>query len=353
MKKKLKKFYKKQLKKPVMKVVKNIKKTNPYIIQSNCYNSLSEGGYFIWKHIKAIFFIYILWSWYSTPISHTANNLGSNEVDTARENTNIISSIFSADFFINIIFAVVVILASILLSKIVVSKISGFIQTRYTAENSNTEEIAAMLSRTISIIFLVVGFTTGLSIMGVDLGIFMWGIGFWLWFTLKTFLTNFVWGIMMVTQGQYHIGDLVQVQSKTGKITQINSLFTAIEQFDGVVFYIPNVIFMEEVVSNYKTNDKRRVEIDVGVDYATDIVQAKKVMLQVLDNFPNILKAPASDIFVENFAESSIHLSLRFWITSEDNYFETKSNVTETINLAFRQANITIPFPQITISNRK
>lgn len=157
----------------------------------------------------------------------------------------------------------------------------------------------------------------------------------------------------MVTQGQYHIGDLVQVQSKTGKITQINSLFTAIEQFDGVVFYIPNVIFMEEVVSNYKTNDKRRVEIDVGVDYATDIVQAKKVMLQVLDNFPNILKAPASDIFVENFAESSIHLSLRFWITSEDNYFETKSNVTETINLAFRQANITIPFPQITISNRK
>jgi small conductance mechanosensitive channel len=51
-------------------------------------------------------------------------------------------------------------------------------------------------------------------------------------------------------------------------------------------------------------------------------------------------------------ADSSINLSLRFWINSKDWYFSSQSNVTETINLAFKQAWIEIPFPQMVISTR-
>jgi small-conductance mechanosensitive channel len=51
--------------------------------------------------------------------------------------------------------------------------------------------------------------------------------------------------------------------------------------------------------------------------------------------------------------DSSIKLTLRIWINSTDTFFTLKSNVTETINLAFKQAGIIIPFPQITLSNRE
>jgi small-conductance mechanosensitive channel len=61
-------------------------------------------------------------------------------------------------------------------------------------------------------------------------------------------------------------------------------------------------------------------------------------MLQVLNQFPNILKAPQANIFVDKFDDSSINLNLRFWINSSDEFFLIKSNVTETINLAFKQA---------------
>jgi small-conductance mechanosensitive channel len=64
------------------------------------------------------------------------------------------------------------------------------------------------------------------------------------------------------------------------------------------------------------------------------------------------LKAPEASVFITKFDDSSINLSLRFWINSKWEYFSTKSNVTETINLAFKQYWITIPFPQITLSNR-
>ena len=86
--------------------------------------------------------------------------------------------------------------------------------------------------------------------------------------------------------------------------------------------------------------------------YETDLLKAKEVMLRVLDNFPNILQAPNAKIYVDNFSDSSIDLSLRFWINSSDKYFEIKSNVTETINMAFKKYGIIIPFPQVTLSNR-
>jgi small conductance mechanosensitive channel len=81
-------------------------------------------------------------------------------------------------------------------------------------------------------------------------------------------------------------------------------------------------------------------------------VQAKKIIMKVLENFPNILPTPSADIFITSLSDSSIKVDVRFWIVSTDEYFKMKSNVTETLNLAFKQSGIVIPFPQITLSNR-
>jgi len=156
----------------------------------------------------------------------------------------------------------------------------------------------------------------------------------------------------MVTQWFYHLWDVIEVVGRTWTIKKIHALFTEIEQFDWVIFFVPNVKFLEEDISNYHSNDKRRVSIDIWVDYDTDILKAKKIMMQVIEKFPNVLQTPLPDVLITKMDDSSINLSLRFWINSKDKYFDTQSNVTETVNLAFKNAWIVIPFPQITLSNR-
>ena len=157
----------------------------------------------------------------------------------------------------------------------------------------------------------------------------------------------------MVTQGIYHNWDVIKIWNIMWKIKQINSLFTIVEQFNGVIYYVPNIKFSEENVENYYSNDKRRIDIEVLVDYETDIVKAKIIVKKVLDTFPNILKAPELDIIVEKLDNSWIVLINRFWVWSKEDFFHLKSNITETINLAFRQSWIKIPFPQVTLSNRE
>ena len=156
---------------------------------------------------------------------------------------------------------------------------------------------------------------------------------------------------MMVTQGYYHNGDVIKVDDQMGKIRKVNALFTAVEQFDGVVFYVPNIHFIEDRVTNYHTNDKRRVEVEVLIDYGSDVHKAKKTIQMVMDQFPNLLQAPASDVIVDELSDNGILLKARYWTPVTDNYFHTKSNITETINMALKKQGIDIAYPHMTLTH--
>ena len=273
------------------------------------------------------------------------------DASKAQENTNFILSFFSTEVLLDWVFIILISILTIVLLKFINVKISYYIEKSWNGEDR--EELVWVLTRVASIFVLTLWITIVLGILWVDLWIFMWGLWFWLWFTLKIFLSNFIAWIIMVTQWSYHNWDLIELEGRKWYIRKINSLFTSVEQFDWVIFFVPNVKFLENNVQNFHANAKRRVEVSIWVDYDTDVVKAKKIIIQVLSNFPNILKVPDPEVLIENFDDSAINLNIRFWIDSKSwEYFSTKSNITETINLAFKHAWITIPYPQLTLSNR-
>ena len=282
-------------------------------------------------------------------ISHAIWN-GEKELEQAQENTNMLMNFFNVEVLINILFAVIAIIITLIISKIVNSRIIAFAERN--GDSENREELVWVLTRTANISILAIWFSITLWILWIDMWIFMWGLWFGLWFTLKIFLSNFIAWVIMVTQWSYHNGDIIEIEWKTWTIIKINALFSEIQQFDWIIFFVPNVKFLENNVKNFHRNDKRRIEIKINVDYDTDIVKAKKIMLQIIENFPWILKSPNASVYITKFDDNWINLSLRFWINSKWEYFKMKSNVTETINLAFKQYWIKIPFPQLTLSNR-
>ena len=253
---------------------------------------------------------------------------------------------------LNVLFAWFAVLWTVVLSKFITSKLSKKIEDSYQWEDSGRIELIQVLSRTINISILTIWAAVTLTILWVDMWIFLWWFWFGIGFTLKIFLTNFISWILMVTQWFYHLWDTIKIGERIWKIRKIHALFTEVEQFDWIIYYIPNVKFLEEDVSNYHTNDKRRIDVNVKVDYDVDIMKAKKVMMQVVTNFPNILQSPETDVIVSELSDSSIDLTLRFWVSSKDSYFVSKSNVTETVNAAFKKSWIKIALPQIVVNSK-
>ncbi len=260
---------------------------------------------------------------------------------------DLISALFSAETLLNIILAIVVIIFTFVVALIVKTKLFWYLEKSVWQSGAGKIELVGLITRTVNIAIYITGFSVTLGILWVDLGIFMWGIWFWIWFTLKTFLTNFVWGIIMITQWKFNNGDLVEIWTVRGKIIAINALFTEVEQLDGIVYYIPNIRFLEENVANFHTNDKRRLEVEVLVEYSTDISKAKTILSKVLESLPTILKSPEHKILIEKLDNSGILIRVLFWTSSKESYISMKSNVTETINLAFKQSGIQIAYPHI------
>jgi len=257
---------------------------------------------------------------------------------------------FLLNLAINIVLVVVVIILTFIVSKFIQWKLLRYLEAANIGDEASKEEIIGVISRTMNIFVFITWFSISLWILWVDLWIFMGWIWFGIWFTLRTFLTNFISGIIIVSQWSYHIWDLIELGDQRWKITKIQALFTEIEELDGTIFNIPNVRFLEENVRNFHTNDKRRIDVEVVVWYETDILQAKKVLQKVVSNFPMVLSAPASDVIIGKLWDNGVELTLRFWVSSKENYITLKSNVTETVNLAFKQTNIHIPYPQMTVS---
>jgi small-conductance mechanosensitive channel len=100
-------------------------------------------------------------------------------------------------------------------------------------------------------------------------------------------------------------------------------------------------------VINYgQPTPDRRMWIDVGVAYGTDIELAVRV-LEGVAKLEKLVKAnPAPEVRLMSFGDSAIHLSLVVWISEAREDLACGSRLRFAIERAFREHKIHIPFPQ-------
>lgn len=214
----------------------------------------------------------------------------------------------------------------------------------------NTEDHTALLIAKITRIgMLVIGMTIALKLIGIDIvalvGLFGLGIGF----AVQDVLKNFLAGMMIIIQEPFKIGDLIQVKEYLGVVESIENRATYIKTLDGQRVIIPNADVYNNSVTNFSAHPERRVTVEVGVEYKTDLALAAETIINTLKGNPQVLKFPEPQVFFDEFADSSINLSARFWIDIQQNFFEMKSVLLQQIKHSLDEVHISIPFPIRTI----
>ncbi|MBR1990056.1 MAG: mechanosensitive ion channel family protein, partial [Firmicutes bacterium] len=101
-------------------------------------------------------------------------------------------------------------------------------------------------------------------------------------------------------------------------------------------------------IVNYSLRERRRVDCKFGISYDSDLALAKSVLLEVAASNPDIYKDPAPFAGVASHGESSVVLDLKVWCDT-DKYYSVKYYLTEQVKLAFDEADISIPYPQMDV----
>ena len=243
---------------------------------------------------------------------------------------------------IRIISALIVILvAYLLISKIIIPKLMKL-------SLRAPPEVVLNLTRLIKLLTITIAVFIALGILGIDLGGILIAAGFTslvIGLALQQTLSQLFAGISLLIEGRIKVGESISIGDTGGVVEHIGIMTTQIRRFTGEVLTIPNNTMASSNIINISRSIARRIDITVGVSYGSRLDKAIDIIMNLLESHELVLADPPPRVLIEKFGESSIDLTVRFWVPSQ--YFiELKSTILGEIKKRFDEAGIEIPFPQ-------
>jgi small-conductance mechanosensitive channel len=199
-------------------------------------------------------------------------------------------------------------------------------------------------------LFYILVVVTILNSSGVNLTVLLTasaalfvGLGF----ALQYLFQDIISGILIILDQSLHVGDIVEVEGRVGRVFEIRLRTTRALTRDDKVLIIPNHKFLTDSIYNYTQNHKTtRESIKVGVAFGSDVQLVTKILEEVADATNSVLKKPKSFVLFEDFGESALLFSLNYFIKDSFSDPRTKSDMRYAIDAKFREHNISIPFPR-------
>ena len=170
----------------------------------------------------------------------------------------------------------------------------------------------------------------------------------------KDTLANMISGFTLMLDRPFRIGDRIQLGTQVGDVVDIGLRSTKIKGLDNTFLIIPNAELCNSTLINQAFPDlKGKGRINVGIGYGADVTRAKELLVQCAVSVPAVLSDPPPEAFFVNFGDSSLNLSLFFWVDEYTKLFPTTDQINCAINTCFQDNGINIPSPTRTVLYEK
>lgn len=226
--------------------------------------------------------------------------------------------------------------------------ISGYVK-KSMIRAKMSDILAEFARRIVKILLLIFVVAFAIGFLGIDAfaGILSLSVvsGFVLGFALQDTLGNLAAGFMIAITKPFKKGDYVEIAGDAGSVDSVGISITTMTTVDNKRIIIPNSKVYGNPMINYTANNKRMIDMKVGISYSDDMGAAIKIAMDVLTKHKNVLKDPAPNVAVAELGDSSVNILVRPWVKTSD-YWSTKWELTQQIKDAFDKNKISIPFPQ-------
>ncbi len=223
---------------------------------------------------------------------------------------------------------------------------------RWAGRAFTTAELDATLSRFLSsilyMVLIVFVVLTAMSALGINTTNFIaifGAAGLAVGLALKDSLSNLAAGVMLVFFRPFKAGDFIEAAGISGTVDSIKIFNTILRTSDNRVITVPNSLIYADTITNFSAEDKRRIDLVIGIGYDDDVARAKALIQGVLGQDDRILDEPPPAMLLVELGESSVDIAVRSWVMSSD-YAQVRSDLLEHIKRALENAGLSIPYPQ-------
>lgn len=246
----------------------------------------------------------------------------------------------------NIISAVLVFIIGLWIAKMVTKLI-----IKGLSQVIHDPMLIKFLESVVKYIFFFLVIVVSLSELGVDttsLIAIIGAAGLAIGLALKDSLQNFAAGVMLILLRPFRVGDAILAGDVGGVVKSVGIFYTIFAAWDNKEIIVPNGQIMNDSITNFSTNDTRRVDMTFGIGYGDDLKKAKDILTRIVEDDERVLPEPAYTIAVSELGDSSVNFIFRPWVKSSD-YWKYFWDTTERVKLEFDKEGISIPFPQMDV----
>jgi potassium efflux system protein len=234
------------------------------------------------------------------------------------------------------------------------SNLPGLLEVLVLSRLSLAQGSAYATTTLLSYVIVGVGFVATLSTLGVSWDKLQWlvaALSVGLGFGLQEIFANFISGLIILFERPVRIGDVVTIGNLSGTVSRIRIRATTITDFDRKEIIVPNKTFVTDQLLNWSLNDTiTRVIIKIGVAYETDLVLARKLMMQAAEENPRVLRDPEPLLFFLTISASTFDYELRFHVRELGDRNAATDEILTRIAMSFREHNVEMAFNQVEVT---
>lgn len=224
-----------------------------------------------------------------------------------------------------------------------------------TAQVQRVKTVNMLIINIIKYVIVIVVALAILALYGVNVSSLVAGLGITaaiIGLAFQDLAKDLIAGIFIITEGQYEVGDTVEVDGFMGEVISLGLKTTQIRNYKGATKIIGNH-YMDNMI-NYSLHNSVAV-VDVGTDYAHSPEEVEKVLTELAQELNGKIKEAKGELQVLgiNALDDS---SVVYRVTIEVNpmkQYEVERFLRKKIKEKFDQENIKIPFPQVEVHNGK
>ena len=246
----------------------------------------------------------------------------------------------------SIIVAVVIYFVGKALISLVNRMLSGMMERRNV--DPAIQSFVKSLANILLMILLAISVVSALGVNTTSFAALLASGGVAVGMALSGNLQNLAGGIVILLFRPFKVGDYIEAQGTGGTVSEIQIFHTILTTPDNKKIYLPNGALSSGNITNYSKEPLRRVDFTVAVEYGEDIDKVRKALKNILEKDARVLQEPAPVIVLGALADSSVNMTVRVWVKSED-YWNVFFETNETIYNEFNRQGINFPYPQLTI----
>ena len=182
------------------------------------------------------------------------------------------------------IFKLFIIFLIVKIGKIFKTRIEKIL--KIILDKSNIDKsVASFLLSIYSILYYFILIYSSVGILGINttsITTFLGATGIVLGIAFKETLGNFCGGLIILTFKPFSVGDTIEYNNYIGTVTKIELFYTKMLNPQNELVIIPNGIVTNTEIRNIKQDGERRLDLEIGVSYKSDIQKVKKVLERIV-----------------------------------------------------------------------